>query len=387
MKRISILSLILALAIGLTGCFGGEAKLYNAFDKMQDINSMESDMEIGIILNTDGFAEEQELMLKQVGAMVNASKLKMNIKQIQNKDKTKSKSEINLNLDLAGMGMDIGVWTDADISNDEMKMIEIIKMPQMLMGTAFPLEDYKEYIVYDIGKMIKLEEDKDYTELIQFSKEWEPKLTEFIKQIQKDFKPEFNIIKEKADKTINGEKLKIYELKLNDLTLKELIKYAVNYGLEKDVVIDFLKEYIDKMMKMTNNLEEKEIKEELSKFEDEIPEFKAKFNEFMEEYKDVKILGENGIAIEYGINKDGYIVHKAGTIDLSLNLEEIRKKANKDMPVQKGKINLTIKYNTKNYNIDKDLKIEIPIVDEKNSIDLTKIMEEEMKEIKTIQLP
>lgn len=386
MKKISVLSLILALAIGLTGCFGGESKLYNAFNKMQDITSLESDMEIQFTFNTEGFKEEEQLMLQQVAAMVNTSKLKMHTKQIQNKDKTVAKSEINTNINLAGMGMDMGVWVDVDMSTDKMQMIEIIKMPPMMMSAIFPGDPAKEYIVYNIGEMINTEENIDYTELMKFSKEWQPKLTEFIKQVQKDFKPEFDIVKEKSDRVIDGKKLNIYELQLNDATLKELVKYSVNYSLDEKVVIDFIKEYMNEVMKMVNDPEEKEIKEELANLEDQIPEFKSKFNEFMEEYKDIKILGEKGILIEYGINKEGYIVHEVGTIDLSLNLEEITKKIDENMPVQKGKINLTINYNSKNYNINsKDIKVEMPVVNENNSIDLMKMMEEQMKNIQQVQ--
>lgn len=386
MKKISILSLILALAIGLTGCFGGESTLYNAFNKMQDISSVESDMEIQLTLNTEGFAAEEQLVLQQVVAMVNTSKLKMHTKQIQNKDKTVAKSEINTNINLAGMGMDMGVWVDVDMSTDKMKMLEIIKMPQMLMSTIFPGDPAKEYMVYNIGEIINTEESIDFTELMKFSKEWQPKLTEFIKQVQKDFKPEFDMVKEKSDRVINGEKLKIYELQLNDATLKELVKYSVNYSLDEKVVIDFIKEYMNEVMKMVNDPEETEIKEELANLEDQIPEIKSKFNDFMEEYKDIKILGEKGIVIEYGINKEGYIVHEVGIMDLSLNLEEITKKIDENMPVQKGKINLTINYNSKNYNINsKDIKVEMPEVNEKNSIDLMEMMEEQMKNIQQLQ--
>lgn len=382
MKKISILSLILALAIGLTGCFGGESKLYNAFNKMQDITSMESDVEIGLTFNAEGFSKEEQVMLQQVAAMVNASKLKMNTKQIQNKDKTIAQSEIDLNLNLAGMGMDMGLWVDMDLSTDEIKMLEVIKLPQMLMATAFPEDTPKEYIVYDMGEMINLEEDIDLTELMRFSKEWQPKLTEFIKQIQKDFKPEFNIVKKKDDKEIDGEKLTIFELQLNDATLKQLIGYSVNYSLNQEVVVEFIKDYVDEILNMAKDPDEKEIKEELDKLEDHISEFKTKLNEFLDEYKDIKILGDKGIVIEYGINKKGYIVHEVGTIDFSINLEEITKKIDENMPVQKGIVNLTINYNTKNYNINsKDLKIEMPVVNEKNSINLMEMLEKQMGNI------
>ena len=98
-------------------------------------------------------------------------------------------------------------------------------------------------------------------------------------------------------------------MKLNDATLKELVKYAVNYSLDKKEVVEFIKEYMNAVMKVVTIPEaekkaaEAEIKQGLEDLEKQLPEFKAKFNEFMDKYEDVKILGDKGIVIEFGINK------------------------------------------------------------------------------------
>lgn len=57
-KKLTVLTLILALALGLTGCVGGELKLYDAFNKMQDITSLDTDMEMTFTFETEGFSEE-----------------------------------------------------------------------------------------------------------------------------------------------------------------------------------------------------------------------------------------------------------------------------------------------------------------------------------------
>ena len=56
-----------------------------------------------------------------------------------------------------------------------------------------------------------------------------------------------------------------------------------------------------------------------------MPEVKREFHKFMEKYKDVQILGENGLSIGVGINKDGYLVHEKGKIDLKLDLYKYSK--------------------------------------------------------------
>ncbi|WP_406242757.1 hypothetical protein ACF3M2_02030 [Tissierella carlieri] len=393
MKKISVLALILALSISLTGCVGGELKLYNAFNKMQDVTSIESDMEMDFTFETEGFSEEEQLMLEQVSAMVNSSKITMNQKAQYNKEKTVGQAQVDMNMDFGGMVMPMNVWVDMDMSTDELKMKEIIKMPQMLMNSMVPNDPEKQYLVLDMGQMMK-EESKElnFNELMKFSKEFQPKLAEFMKEIQKDFKPDLKIVEEKGSKIVNKEILNIYELKLNDATLKEFVKYAVNYSLDKKEVVEFIKEYMNTVMKIVTIPEaekkaaEAEIKQGLEDLEKQLPEFKVKFNEFMDKYEDVKILGDKGIVIEFGINKDGYIVHEVGNINLRIDLGQIAEVVGEKAPEMKGIIKLGISYTSKSYNINsKDVKVEMPKVDEKNSIDYMKMMEMQMKQIEQLQ--
>lgn len=393
MKKISVLALILALSISLTGCVGGELKLYNAFNKMQDVTSIESEMEMGFTFETEGFSEEDQIMLEQVSAMVNNSKITMNQKAQYNKGQTVGQAQVDMNMNFGGMVMPMNVWVDMDMSTDELKMKEIIKMPQMLMNSMVPNDPEKQYLVLDMGQMMK-EESKElnFNELMKFSKEFQPKLAEFMKEIQKDFKPDIKMVEEKGSKVVNKEVLNIYELTLNDATLKELVKYAVNYSLDKKEVVEFIKEYMNAVMKVVTIPEaekkaaEAEIKQGLEDLEKQLPEFKVKFNEFMDKYEDVKILGDKGIVIEFGINKDGYIVHEVGNIDLRIDLGQIAEVVGEKAPEMKGIIKLGINYTSKSYNINsKDVKVEMPKVDENNSIDYMKMMEMQMKQIEQLQ--
>lgn len=391
MKKISVLALVLALSISVTGCFGGESKLYNAFDKMKDVASMITDTTLEFNFEAEGFSDEEQLALEQVAAMLNNAKIQMKQKMTQNKDKTAAKAEVDTKLDFGGMSMDMKVWVDMDMSTDKVKMVEIIKMPQLLMSSMFPNDPAKEYIVYDIGKMMNAgNEEMDLSELMEFSKEFQPKLTEFMKEIQKDFKPGFKIVQQKDDKVVGNQKLEIYELKLDDATLKELVKYAVNYSLDNETIIEFIKEYMDAVMNIAvaPDAEEAEIKEGLEEFEKQIPEFKEKFNEFMEKYKDIEVLGEKGILIEYGINEKGYIVHEEGYIDLAIDLEKITKAIGGEIPEMKGVIKLGINYTSRNHNINnKVLSVTLPKVNEKNSVELMKMMEIQMNQVQPVPVP
>lgn len=387
MKKLSVLALILALVISVTGCSGGELKLYNAFNKMQDVTSIKTDTTLGFTLETEGFSEEEQLDLQQLVTTVNNTQIEMKQKMVQNKDKTVSKAEVDTKLDLGGMSMDMKVWVDMDMSTDKVKMVEIIKMPKLLMGSMFPNDPAKEYIIYDIGEMVNTEnEEMNFNEIMKFSQDFQPKFTEFMKEIQKDFKPGFKIVKQKDDRVVGNNKLEIYELKLDDATLKELVRYAVNYSLDNEATIQFIEEYVNLVMDIAATTETEEIQQDLEEFEKKLPEFKEKFNEFMDEYKDIKILGEKGIVIEYGINEKGYIVHEEGYIDLALDLGKISKAIDKEALGIKGVIKLGINYTSRNHNINnKVLGVVLPKINKSNSVNYMELLQMQMEQMQQLQ--
>lgn len=120
-KKLTVLTLILALALGLTGCVGGELKLYDAFNKMQDITSLDTDMEMTFTFETEGFSEEEQMVLQQISAMLNNAKVKTHQRQVLNEEQTVVKAEMNTIMDFGGMTMDMGLWVDMDLTEDEQK--------------------------------------------------------------------------------------------------------------------------------------------------------------------------------------------------------------------------------------------------------------------------
>lgn len=398
MKKVSIMALILVLAISLTGCFGGEAELYKAFNKMQDIRTMESETELSFNLEGEGFSPEEEMILQQIGQMLNTTKFNIKQKSESNEDQTIAKAEAKMEMNLGGMIFPINVWVDADLSEDQFKMVQVYELPQMLMAMAFPQIADKQYLVQDFDEIMNMtDEEVDMQGIMELSKELEPKIMEFIEEIQEEFKPEIDMVEKKESKEIDGEKLTIYEVKLNDETLRELVKYTVDYILENESVRELMVEFVDVIAEVAisqGDLTEEDVEEAIGDVEEELanvlPELQVKFHEFMEEYKDVEILGENGIKIELGIDKKGYIVHEEGTIDLRLDLANIAKAMGEES-VETGVINFAINYKTKMFNINnEDVKVEMPETNEENSISYMKLMEmfeEQLNSIQTLPAP
>ena len=251
MKKTWILALVLALSMIFTGCTNDEVRLYNALMKSQDIISMESDTDITFNLDSEGFSEEGQQIIQEIASTLNNSEVNIYQKMIQNEEKTAAKVQMDTALNFDGMKMDMKAWVDTDMSGDTPKIVEVIKMPQILMKEISPEDQQKEYIVYDIVDMATLDQEEiDFNDLMNFSKEMQPKIMKFMKDYHKNFDPGFKIASYKGKKTVKGRPLSIYEIKLDDESFKELIRYMINDAMDNECSIKFLEEYMNLVMNL-----------------------------------------------------------------------------------------------------------------------------------------
>jgi hypothetical protein len=85
--------------------------------------------------------------------------------------------------------------------------------------------------------------------------------------------------------------------------------------------------------------------------------------------KDVKILGDEGVTINYYINKDGYIVGTNASIDIEINLADFA--AAVGSPGEgEGTFRFGITCESSLYNINKEVNVEIPELTKDNSLDI-----------------
>lgn len=393
MKKLSVVALILVLAISFTGCTANEQRLYNALMKNQEITSMESDTDITFSLEGKDFPKEQQAILQEIIKYANNSQVSIHQKADSNEDKTVSKAQGNMNLVFGDYKIPMEVWVDVDASKDDPTMVEIIKMPQDIMKMISPEDGNKQYIVYDMDKiMAEASQKMDKNKLIEFSKDFQTKYVDFIKDYIKNFDPGFKMAKYKGTRSVDGKSLYLYEVKLDDASFKKLIRNTVNNSLEDKDTIKFIEEYMNAIVDIMEipegeQLSKEEMKQELVELEKEIPNFKAQFNKFMDKIEDVKIIGDKGIVIEYGINSAGYIVHESGNIDLTIDLKAIENvfgntedEQGQGVVKQTGILKLGIDFNTKIRNINSDIKIKMPDTNEQNSIRMSDLMKGSMAE-------
>lgn len=439
MKKILVVVLIFTMVLSLAGCGVRDLELYKAMEKMQDITSLESESKMTFEMSGQDFDEGSQIMLDQITKVLSGIEIVSKQKSIGNEEKTQAKAHGMTSVSLDGITINTEAWTFVDADTLEIKMIT--KLPTMI-GALVGLD--KEYLVFDYQKLIDMaeleEEDFNFEEIMEVQKDFQPKmekLQELSKEIFKDLKFDYEIVKLKEEKLVDGEKVKVYQLKLDDDGLKLLVKDFVNNMLENERFKEFMIEYMDVVMEMSVEMmnlqnfqgkESQDFEEEIEEMksqvktvkeemDDYLKEFKEEFNKAMEIFKDLKILGQEGILVEYSVNKAGYIVEKNSTIKLRLDLEEIDKvmkasmekmnqadedkddededkdyKEDKAQEISeelmefkkpfemKGILKFTMKINTKNTNINsQDIKIEMPELSQENSIDLMDLMEAQMK--------
>lgn len=384
MKKLSLVSLLLAFTMLFTACANGELGLYNAVVKSQDIKSMESSTNVGFKVSTEGFKEEDKMIVDQVVNMLNGYKIKIDQKMIANEEGTKVDAEMKMALTMQDINMEIPMWLKMDLSTDKPEYKQIIKMPKMMvdgMGEEF---QGKEYLDYDVLKLMEEQgQAENFKSILTWSKELQPKMKDFLNNDLKNLDTKIKMVENKGKKTVDGEELTIYELKLNDENFKALMKIVADKAVENKELNKFLKEYVNLVMGMSNvSVEEKAVVEaEMKKIEANKDDIKTEMNKFFEAIKGIKILDGEGIVIEYGVNKKGFIVSEAGKMNFILDLANLKEnvKELKETEMQ-GKIKFTVEFDSKIKNINsKDIKVEYPELTEANSIKFSEMMNNMMK--------
>lgn len=398
MKKIVSLILIFALSVSIIACTKEDISLYDAFENMKDVGSIETNTDMTFTLSGKDLGDSDTMMINRIVAFINEMKLKSNVKSLTNEDKTVSKSESEVNIELMGTETLLKSWMEMNTETSEMKTIT--KIPKMLLAsinmnsimgqTQNPLAG-KEYIIYDMGKMMQGENTEvekaevDYKAMMEFQKEIQPKIIKFMEDIEEDLELENDIIKLQEEKEVDGEKIKIYRVKLNDKSLREVLKDTVDYLIENDATKKFMIEYFDAMKNMAitselNDQELQELEEDIADIEENLDEnlekIRQEFNLFMEKMEEINILGEEGIEVFYTINEDGYITEADGVMDFNIDLDKINKLTENPQPGMKGNINFKVNYTTRNTNINsKDIKVNMPELNPENSIEMQELIE------------
>jgi len=377
---------LLTLMLAVTGCSQNQQVLFDASMKMQDVTSLQQQTTITLQLSGSDFDPDVQQQIDTAKAFMNNAKLSLDTKTSTNKEKTVVKSQVDMDLDLQGMSFNMPVWVDSDLTGDTPKFIEIIKIPQIASASLPPQFAGKEYMVMNPSNM-GASEPMNFSQLTDFINNMQSKQVDFLTSYAKRFNPDVNVVSKGSQyvETNDGRKsAKLYEVKLNDAQLKELIRYTVNNFTQDEEAMMFVKEFMHSILELSQLPEDANALSEFDKaFEDfdaDKQEFLTEFNKVMDQFDDVTFLGDEGIKLEYAL-VNGYVVKNSGIIDLEVNLGEINQLMNNLTSQEstseevKGNLNLKVSFSTVTSGINRPVEIEIPVLNENNSFDYMDFME------------
>lgn len=324
-KKIVALALGGVMSLGLfTGCSKDSMDLYKAFSKSQNITSMTTKTDMTLKVSANNLSAQEKQIADSIIPMINNSNISMTTKTNQNKEKTKAQVQSDIKMNIANMPLNMALWMDTDLTGEQLKLKEIVKLPSALMQSAPEEFKGKEYLYMDYKDIANIPgvEAPDFKKVTEFSKDLQEKLVKFISKYAMQFNPKTEVISYKGTEYINqpvGTQLaKVYEIKLDDKGFKELLRYAVNNFAQNKDVLEFVKEYMNSSLQFAGLPEEElnKAKEEMDKvfqdYEKSLPQFVEKINEAFDSIKDIKILGEKGISVQYAVGVDGYIINQKG---------------------------------------------------------------------------
>ena len=389
----SVLLVVLMIATLFTGCTKEDKELVDAFIKSQEILSLESTSNMTFNLNAEGLDDKEQVIFDEIANQINNMKLSISQKSVANKDQTVAKGQIDAKIQLADMSFDSSIWVDVDMSGDKLVLKEVFKLPSMLMN-LIPGAAGKEYMVLDFDTMSEsianiegdMAQPVDFNETMAIAMKYQEKFKDAFVGYIKKYDSDLSVVTKLDTKIVNGENIKYYQVAFNNDTFKEFLKYTTISILKDENIIPLFQEYMTEIMKISGQ----EMPKELSKTGN-IGEMVQKAQEFFEKIEELKILGEDGILITYGINEDGYLVSEEGKMDFLIDTKQVvnlvpdlmgDKELLKEMPTPV--FNLSISYDSKIKNINEDLEITMPTTTEENSIDYIELIEMMVPDVEQI---
>ncbi|MEA4900334.1 cell wall-binding repeat-containing protein [Desulfitobacterium sp.] len=379
-KKLTWITSVLTILFVMTGCTPNQQAVFDASMNMQNVRSVQQHTTMSIELNGSGFDAATQEQINTTAALLKNAKLEIDAKTTNNEQKTKAQSEANMNLTAQGLTLNMPFWVDMDLTGDTPKLKEIYGVPGIAQPYLPSQFAGKDYAVMDPFNMKDAELNAaDLTNVLKFSLDFQTKGTEFLKNYAQKYNPNIDVVKTPAGDGTSAQK---YTIKMNDKEFKEFTRYTVNnFAKDKDAML-LIEELLTTSVEMSKlsapegNLNEPDL--DLEKLNENIPEFLDQFNRFMDQLETVKLLGNQGIELNYTIN-NGYIVNESGLINFNLDLSQMNTlmklpEEQKETAPNNGTLNLTLRFNTDTTNINSPLDIKIPAVSSDNSFDYMDFM-------------
>ena len=371
---------VLTILLVLTGCTPNQKAIFDASMKMQNVHSVQEHITMSFELSGSGFEPTIQQQVDSAAAMLNTAKLDLNVKTSSNEEKTVSKSQVEMNLAVQGLKVNMPYWVDMDLTGSTPKLMEIFKVPQIATASLPPQFAGKEYMVmnpYDtnnsgLGNM-------DMTRITEFSKSFQTKGVNFLTSYAQRFNPNIDVVRVPTNDGLDSTQK--YTVRLNDAQFKEFLSYTVNSFTQDEEAMNLTKEFMDSML---------EFSAAPDKAGSSIDFDQTQFNTIMNQLKDITLLGDKGLELNYTIS-DGYVIQESGMINFKVDLSQINKIMNNSIEQEdvainaKGALNLIVHFNTDITGINSPVEIQFPDVNANNSFNYLDLIEKPLTSEEPVQ--
>lgn len=358
-------------------------EFFNNLAKSYDIKSLENQTKININVDVAGLSEEDLTGLKDILPLLKNISLDVNTKSVTNKSSV-AKSQIDMKLNAAGMEIPVSIWSDMDLTGKNPKNTAIIEIPSILSNFLPELKD-KKYLVIDSfnNESINMSgvNSEKLTNMIQI---YTPMINEFMIKYLQQYNPPVDFIKDLGNKditTVDGKTVsaKGYELKITNENIKEIVNYTVENLLNNEDAMKLFKDYMLSTIEAMDEVDSEEAKQSMDEIFNELeaiemPEVMQSISDAMDMIAELKLLGDNGITIEYYMNSNGHVISTKGTIEFVIDLAKfdptLAEMENATNPI----IKLNINFTSNIFNINENIDIKLPEINKENSIDYMKLI-------------
>ena len=333
-RKLLVILFTLFMVIGFTGC-SKNSTLMKAFEKNSGMRSYAFKGSVEMKSNSFVFdipnLESDTQQIQKIGL----GSIKYTLQGKVQKEKNKHiKSQMNMGFDMGIIKMDMDMFTEEVMNKDKMYFTSYTQIPEILKIAATEKLGSVEYIYLDSSMVEEMSKDpqqslfssQKLTSNVRSITSMQKSFNEFVKNYTKETEEKIIIDKGQTEIEVNGK--------------KEIVEnYEIN--ISKEDFNKFLEVYIkdekkaNELQTLLNGmaLQEGAVENDISKM--------------------TNFIGKDGITMVYSI-KDGYVVQNKIEMNLIINEKEF-------------KYNILLEF----FNINDDIKVEMPNRDEVKAIDFT----------------
>jgi len=380
--KVFTILIISVITLGfLTGCDAGDKlELLNALEKTAAINSWESRSQVHLTNVAFDTNIEAMLPLQLFIPLIDNLSLETQQKVKRSADKSRIRMQSDMSIVSAGFSEQVSMWTDYDLAQKPPSAKQIIKLPASV-AAGLP-EDLagKEYFVMDQKDLPGGEEisPQDYTEMLEDMKEFQSDLIQLLKDHALNKDPGFIVVRQLKDQVVNGEKMSLYQLKLDDKSFKTVMGYALSVFSENEQAKNLLRDFILMLGSIAEGTEAgQDISTAYAVLSDGDARLKDETALIMSALDDVTFLGSRGIEMNFLINKDGYIVNQNGVFDFHMDSQQVEdafeemagSTGNDGKETYKFSFGMAVEFNSDTSRINQDMDFSFPVLTKENSFD------------------